>query len=386
MVSRDYEYLLELIRAALCGEKAKKKPEDISWDAVFKAADRHGVLLLAFESALCSGEALDKACPQYWKERYTKLLARSMNQGYEIGRLSTLFENEHIPYVLLKGSRLRQEYPQPELREMCDLDILIPCDKERAAMEIAAKSGYELQSELTTSHNTEWFKPPYLVLELHTFLVPKDSEFFPYYHNIWERTERREASYEHVLSIEEQYIFMIVHMQKHYFMSGTGIRSIVDVFVFLQKYGDRMDRDYIQKAFARLGVADFARDAEMLAEYWFGDTKPELSPEQRKMQHRILTGATYGTSEQQKSNTLMKQMKDNGGIRAAKSRIFFGKIFPDRDFMAGWFPWVRKCRLLMPTAWLARWCCILVKKPQALKQHYRYVKGLQLMQDEITEK
>lgn len=37
---------------------------------------------------------------------------------------------------------------------------------------------------------------------------------------------------------------------------------------------------------------------------------------------------------------------------------------------------------LLPAAWVARWCCLAVKKPQALKQHYRYVKELRLLQDE----
>lgn len=43
---------------------------------------------------------------------------------------------------------------------------------------------------------------------------------------------------------------------------------------------------------------------------------------------------------------------------------------------------VKKSSALLPAAWVTRGCCLTVKKPQALKQHYYYVKELRLLQNE----
>lgn len=115
-----------------------------------------------------------------------------------------------------------------------------------------------------------------------------------------------------------------------------------------------MDRAYLQDAFDRLEIASFADDMEAIANHCFGDTRVSLSEEQQKIEHRILSGAVYGTTEQKNSNTLERRMHDGKNVRTVKFRMFFEKIFPDRAFMSGWYPWLKKSSALLPAAWVTR--------------------------------
>lgn len=38
--------------------------------------------------------------------------------------------------------------------------------------------------------------------------------------------------------------------------SGTGLRSIVDLYVFLKSAGDKLDRDYVDGELEKLGISD----------------------------------------------------------------------------------------------------------------------------------
>lgn len=385
MIPNEYRYLLELLRCAVSGSAPPLLPQDISPDAVFRIAQRNDVFLLAFESAMHLDAVRDHPSFSAWQECYLRRITRTVNQTYELEHLDRLLSEERIEHIFLKGSCLRQMYPRPELREMCDIDILIPTEREADALAAVKRDGYELQEGLTTSHNTELFKRPFQVLELHTYLVPKETRYFPYYASIWERAQKPHKSYTDALSLEDQYIFLLVHLQKHYDYGGTGIRSILDIAVFEAAVGDKLDRAYIHDELAKLELTDFANDVTVLAAHWFGRHTDELTPSQSKTANRILFSTTYGTMEQKQSNLLKHKMDGGKSERRVKIGLFLRQVFPNREFMRGWFAWIDRYPCLLPAAWIARWCCLLVKKPRSLLEHYRWVRGLHLMQDERDE-
>lgn len=386
MLTSNHFYLLSLLRAILTDEQTPPLPENGNWLAVIHLAVRHDVFLLVFDRVGQLDEV--KALAQYpeLSERFLKTTMKSMNQSWEIGHLADLMDSAKIPHLFLKGSFLRNSYPKPELREMCDIDLLVPPEREADAIGLVKADGYEMQEELTTSHNTEHFKPPYQVLELHTRLVPKDSPHSAYYDRIWERILPKKGGYSCDLSLEEQYIYLIVHMAKHYFVAGTGIRSVLDVAVFEKTYGARLDRAYLKKAFEKLRLTEFADDVALLAKRWFLDApSAALSAEQKRMHDAILSTTTYGTDERKKSLILKEEMADGKSQKRAKLHLFFAKIFPNYRFMVGWYPPLARFPFLLPIIWVVRWFVLLAREPQKLAQHYRWVRSVRLMDDDKEE-
>ena len=57
---------------------------------------------------------------------------------------------------------------------------------------------------------------------------------------------------------EEHFIFLLFHLAKHLNSSGAGIRMVLDLAVFLKKYQDSMDWEFIRKELAGIRLQDFA--------------------------------------------------------------------------------------------------------------------------------
>lgn len=386
MLTSNHDYLRKLLRAILLDDPLPPLPADGDWTEVFKLAIRHDVFLLVFDSV--GQSAAVQALPQFaeMQTRFLKFMVKSVNQTYEIRHLDELLDSEGIAHLFLKGAFLRAAYPKPELREMCDIDILIPQEREADALRLVKLDGYEMRDELTTSHNTEHFKLPYQALELHTQMVPRESAYFPYYESIWTRIRQRADAYACDLSLAEQYVYLIVHMAKHYYNGGTGLRSILDIAVFERAYGRELDRAYTARAFAELGLSDFARDVEALARNWFSaQAGGMLTAAQEKMQHAILTSSTYGSVERKNSQRLKNEIAGGKSERRAKLRLFFERIFPSLSFMTGWWPPLARFPFLLPAAWVARWVKLLFCEPKKLIRHYRWVRSLRLMEDDREE-
>lgn len=382
-MTSNFRYLLELLRCAVSGSTPPPIPEGVTPEAVFSLAKRHSVFLLAFDCAMQLSSVRENPHFPAWMQQYHLYLTKTLNQTYEIEHLDALYNTEGIAHVFLKGSSLRKLYPTPELREMCDIDVLVPVEQAEEAYAAAQRDGYV--SNGSASHNEAFFKPPFIELELHTYMVPTENKYFDYYRSVWTRARREGSSDTYTFGAEDAYIFALVHTWKHYVGHGTGIRPILDVAVLEKTYGDRLDRAYLNAELKKLSLTDFAENVMQLAACWFGAEHTEPTPERQRLEHRLLTGATYGTREQSESNLLMKKMQQGKSERRAKTEIFFRQVFPPYSTMASRFRWVGRVPVLLPAAWVARWGQLLVTKPVALKRYYRWVRGLHLLQDDCDE-
>ena len=372
------EYLLELLRCALHDETPSDKPEEVSWQEVFLLAKRHSVSALAWHAVSRLPEPIDAAVNEEWRTLNFKLINKYFNQDHELGVLSSLLSEAKIPHMPVKSVWLRPLYPQPFEREMCDLDILIPEQDAERAHDIAIDSGYTMMEELTTSHNTEYVKKPYLALELHTFLAPKESSQFSYYEDIWQRAVPTDTPYYYSLTLEDQYIYMLAHSEKHYSLRGTGIRSYLDLFVFLNHYQDRLDRTYIEDELRKLQIYEFAMTAEALAQSWFSKERPPLSEKAAKMANYVFSGSTYGRPNGIDENTLRALMKDGKSEKRAKASFLIQIAFPPYGIMQRQFPKLNKAPFLLPFYWLRRWFRVLFTKPGQILKQYRRVKKINL--------
>ena len=159
-------------------------------------------------------------------------------------------------------------YPSPFLREMSDIDILIHGDfMEQAAVELEAM-GYVLQQKI--KHHDIYRKAPGIVVEAHRAMYDRtvDERQYAYFSDLSRAVRRKGFLYVYDFEAEDFYIYMMAHMAKHFYKRGCGIRNLVDIYVFLEKFGGEMNADYLQKQFAGLGLTAFTEHMEKLARIW----------------------------------------------------------------------------------------------------------------------
>ena len=158
------------------------------------------------------------------------------------------FESEHIQFVPLKGSVIRDYYPEPWMRTSCDIDILVhEEDLERASMLLGNVYGYKKDESGT--HDVSLFSQNGTHIELHYKLseIYYESSAEKLIDRVWEYACPKEGkAYYCVLSDEFFYLYHIYHMAKHFESGGCGIRPFLDLWILDNKVDhDKEKRDIL---------------------------------------------------------------------------------------------------------------------------------------------
>ena len=315
------QYLLHLLKAVLYGTIPKEKPESISFDEIFEFAKFHSVECMAYYAIEQLEKQPEEILKQKWKNIRDQNIVKSFVQISEKNTILAAFENKGIDVLPLKGCLLKEMYPKPDIRQMSDLDMLVKENQMRAARKELESLGYQVKYFETSNHD-EYEKLPYVHLEIHREMLPQRSGYCSYYENVWNKVERDcKDQYIFHFSWDDYYLFLIVHFAKHYYSGGSGIRSIMDIYVFLKQHQQDLHETYLQKELNKLGLTQFCEVAEQLAYYWFADGSANNAAEE--MEVYILTSGVYGTFQRLVENRIEKY----GNSAVGKVRYTFSRVF-----------------------------------------------------------
>lgn len=137
------------------------------WERLARLAVGHGVAPLIYKGLQKAGLQAPEAANQLLKAAYYTSLGRAALLEAELSRLQGAFTQAGLAWLPLKGAALAwQVYPDPALRPMTDLDLLVQPEGLLLAIRAARGLGYRLDK--LTYHAVLRGGPGYEVaLELH---------------------------------------------------------------------------------------------------------------------------------------------------------------------------------------------------------------------------
>ena len=343
------ELLFAMLRSVICGEAACEQvktacsPELLT--QVYNLANRHDLAHLVGQAAadwkLPESEPVKLA-----KQTAMQALVRSVKLEYALQRLCKTLEEGQIPFIPLKGSVLRNHYPQSWMRTSCDIDILVkPSDLEKAKDLLVSCLSYRYIA--TNTHDMSLASPENVHLELHfdtieSFVSEKAQQIMA---GVWEDATPVEGRKFHcTLSDELFYFYHIAHMAKHVANGGCGIRPFLDLWILEKKIphqGEKRDA-----LLAAGGLQRFTDAARKLMEIWLcGAESDEMSA---RLEQFILTGGTFGN----KMNQVAVQQTKSG----SRAKYILSRVFLPYHHMKVQFPILEKHKWLMPACQVIRWC------------------------------
>ena len=271
-------------------------------------------------------------------------------------------DNNDIDYLPLKGIVLKDYYLDKSSREFADNDILFNKDKDKLVKDFFVKRDYEVELFRKSNHDV-YLKKPFYNFEMHRSLFGEtgDNKKLVVYFKDYLTKSKVKQNKEHVLSNEDFYIYFTAHSYKHYHVSGCGIRTLIDYYLFLKN--NELDFDYINKELEKIDLVDFSNDIKDLAFKVF-DGEP-LNEKEEEMLLYIASSGTYGTIE----HSVAKGIKEKG-----KFGYFMSRIFPPYSFYKNAYPWAYKTVILIPIAWLCRFFRIVFKNPKRAKSELKTIK------------
>jgi len=263
----------------------------------------------------------------------------------EKDRLFRYMEKNRIRHCALKGAVLKDLYPSMGLRQMSDYDLLFDIEHRRQVRDFMISAGFVVDSY---EHDVDdaYSKPPSTHIELHTALFNKD--YYPalgkYFGNIWNKLVLAPGKkYEYVMTDEDFYIYMTAHEYKHFSNGGTGIRSLLDSYVYRKKKADTLDMEHIRKELAQMGLAEFEEDNSFVADKLFSGEKLNRV-EQEFLDYFIFSG-TYGTHW----NRVKRVTEEKGTLRFIRDRLFLPMVVVKNAY-----PFYYKHKYLLPLLFLKR--------------------------------
>lgn len=298
--------------------------------------------------ALESAEITDKK----FIEAKSKAIRKNILLDAEREKILDFLEKNKIWHMPMKGVILKGFYPKIGMRQMADNDILYDKSYQNQVFEFMNKSGYTAKS-FGKSHHDTYMKPPVYNFEMHTDLFEKtnNEKFYSYYSEIKKHLVRdNKKGYRFHFTDEDFYVYMTAHEYKHYNNSGTGLRSLLDCFVFVKEKGESLNWEYIAEQIDILGITDFEKESRQLAMKIF--TNPcceELSSGEKKMLGFYLFSGTYGTMK----HTLEKRVRtfNEQTGSTSKLRYIWHRIFPPMEFYRQYFPFFYRHKFLLPIGW-----------------------------------
>lgn len=361
---RDLDrYLAKLIKSQLNREKAEKLPEGVTVQEIIDIAHRSHMECILLSALINIDNISDKE-----KETIRPIILNSMMktsaQIQEMKMLESRFEQEHIVNQPMKGAILRFIYPSPELREMSDLDILIAKDDMQKADKVLTECGYSLVESI--KHHDVYAKMPFMVVEAHRAMYDKtvDKTQNRYFDNFSRTMIKEGCSYTHVFGLEDFYVYMMAHMAKHFYQTGCGIRHLVDIYVYLNRYVDEMDREYIDNELEKCGILTFTKHMEKLTYAWLDDA--EVDSLYSDMFLYMIDSGIYGKDENGIWNKLAEDGDEGKAISRGHLRRWY--FFPPLYYMSEYYPYLANKPWLLPWAWFVRGIEGVVKRKGVYKR------------------
>ena len=356
--------MLRLCKSVLL--RTKLKPDYLSklnLNALFEMCEGH-----CLTSIVCTALEFNGITPDSnWTEARAKAIRKNMLLDAERSQITAELEKAEIWYMPLKGALLKNLYPEIGMRQMSDNDILFDKSKRDFVKKLMKSRGYHLKSE-PDSNCDEWVKEPVYNFEMHMELFRPNQDTADYFSNIKEKLVRvNPDGYLYQFTDEDFYIYMVAHAYKHYSIGGTGLRTLIDFYLFLNQKEASMNWSYITEEIKKLSmyrnenVSEFEQQIRSTAKKVFL-SKAELNAEDRKMIEFMFGSGTYGTEE--------NVIKWRAGFLHADSRgkYLFRRIFPPMEHYRIYFPTAAKYPVLIPFVWAFR----LVRAMTVRKSRYTH--------------
>ena len=358
------KHLISYINIPFASQHTKKKDDAKDFHEILRLAKMHGVENILYY-ALIEEEYVPIQVLAAIKKLHEQATLKSVVMEAESISLCEMLESLQVKHCFLKGSILKRLYPKEDMRSMVDVDILIEKDKRNEVKQAMIELGYTV-GHLSGNHDV-YFKKPYMNVEMHHAMMHDIYEISKYYKDIWsslKQVNSKEFSYE--MLQEDFYIYMMVHNAKHFSNSGIGIRSILDVLVYLKHYEEQMDFVYIRKELAKLGLLLFEENMLRLMRVWFLGSNEVVD---RDLESYIIESGTHGILKHKHAIMGFMGVSSIDRFNRGKYKYLFRLIFPTFFDMKMRNPILKKVPILLPWFYITRLVSAVLFKRKLSQDH-----------------
>lgn len=338
------KYTIDIVNAGLNNTKFKCTNKDIPWDKIYEEAKAHDIVALMYYG-INNKDIEPRELAEKWKRETIMSGVFAIKYSQQINDIFYKLVLAGVNPLLLKGMIVRELYPRKEFRTMKDGDILVPLDKVNEADKILKELGYT-REEGNHSVHAAYHKEGSIEIELHWRLI--NEEFYQgkavFEKSLWDRIDN------HMLSKEDFLLHLFTHMAVHLAYSGFGIRQLIDVVLFVNKYRSEINWEFFVEEIKNCGVSKLARMVFEICNILFFMEIPKeilLVDEVTYEECMILIKEIF------KAGVRGKRDSANVFVNEVALKINFKDLmFPSIKDLNDKYSYAKRCNILLPIAWI----------------------------------
>ena len=356
------EQIIDLLNSSIHDTKPKLDySKNVNWDKIIEESNAHSVTGLLYPALKkYDNSKLDIDVLNSLKKSTFISAVQQSKHIKETAKILELFNKNNIPVIVLKGLVIRNYYPMPDLRTMCDSDVIIHKEDLEKVRTLLLNEGFREEEDAGIAFL--FFKFGFN-LEVHWTLANetfrKGQECFQ--EHIW--NDARKIQVDGVdtlaLSLEDQALHFCAHMASHMAISGFGVRQLADLVLLVEHEGKNINwNNFIEKA-KKSGLYKFSLGMFKVCNYLFNMEIPkELNDGNNDEEviklvvDDIFTGGVYG--QRDLSFTFRAQVgydiEDDSTFSMIKRYIEI--ILPPPSKLSDRYGYAKKHKILLPVAWI----------------------------------
>lgn len=299
------KYLIELIKSVILSKQPLEKPDEVSFEEIFKISKKHHITNMIYYAIVKLKNKPDEKLLKLWKREYSISIMRDIVQKEEFSVLKNVFNENAIKHIPLKGFELKKLYPKSDMRDMSDLDILIQNKDREKVKKLLEELSYTTE-KYGKGKDDIYYKKPIMNIEIHNSLLPESLiEKYPYLLKLNKMEKSiKIKDYTYSFSKDDILIYGIVHIAKHFEIAGTGIKSVIDWYLYSKKNFKNIDWNYVNSSLEELNLNKFYQTLIDLGKVWFEEkSHTDLT---KNFEEHIFNSGAYGNINDRILNNLAK--------------------------------------------------------------------------------
>lgn len=366
MIETTTRGIFLLIKSALTGE-SYPLPEGFDLTKERELIRKHQIENLIYYGAVNCGMDRSSALMRELFSVTCRYLYIDECQRWEMERIRTVFEENGIDHMPLKGVLMKALYPRTDMRIMGDGDILIRLEQYGKIKPLLSELGFT--EKLESDHELIWTKPS-LYLELHKRVIPSyNKDYAAYFGNGWRLAKRcPEGAYSYQMTDEDQMIYLFTHFAKHYRDGGIGIRHLTDLYVY-RRAKPELDEGYLAEELKKLRLYEFYENVCATLAVLFED-----APDNEKthiIAQVVMNSGVYGSETGHIAAQGVRDKAEGRSTRQVRRKHWRELVFLPYKSMCARYPILEKWAVLLPVMWVVRWISVIFQPHRVRSQHRR---------------
>ena len=360
-----------LLRSCFQGTVPEAPEGQPDWEALHEIAlsqSLSGICYVQLKKLAETGFDVPEQVLEQFQQDFHSEVYYAVNRQAAVSELTAAFERENIPFRTFKGWRTKDLWPQPLLRTMGDVDILVHTEDRRRSDDTMLSLGYQ---KYVDNHSVWTYEARDITVEIHDHMfyehLANSFDYISFFDNAWDYADGP-------LDESFQVLYLLCHNAKHILNNGIGFRAFLDLAFYSRKGNVRWD--WVCSKLNEIQLFGFAETSFALCKAWF-DLEPPFpiggidADFYEKTTEKAFRDGTFGleNAENRSAVTAKDIMHDRSSYLFSSLRLLVKRIFPHYEDMqlAPRYAFVDGRPWLLPFAWGYRWVfCLLHKKEKSL--------------------